>query len=176
MMVRPTIVPRAAKLVVPAAAPHACGRWKKTAELTRPSTTAMRSSGIAASVKPTAKWMAEASAKVAASAAIAAPVLRLGARRLWGARPRPFRPAWGAGVMVAPAGVLAAGPCGASLRRQGLHHVQACRPAGWAQPGQDSGGGASGEEDQQLDGGRGEGRERGARRRLDHGPAQERAK
>src|SRR5215472_9849511 len=148
MMVRPTIVPRVAKLVAPAAAPHACGRRERTVKLPRPSTAAMRSSGIAASVNPVAKWAAEASAKVAASAAIAVPVFRLGAWPLRGARPMPFSPASGAGVMVAPGGVVAAGPHARSLLCQGSHDVQACRPAGWAQGGQDSGGRAGGEEDQ----------------------------
>src|SRR5258708_32061019 len=173
MMVRPTIVPKVAKLVVPAAVPRACGRRERTAALPRPSAAAITSSGTAASVKLVAKWAAEASAKVAASAAIAVPVLRLGAWPLPGARPMPSGPASGAGIMVAPEGVLAAGPHGVSLRCQGLHHVQACRPAGWAQPGQDSGGRPGGEEDQQLIKGGGEDRERRARRRLDHRPAQE---
>jgi hypothetical protein len=45
------------------------------------STAAITSSGIAAWVKPVPKWMAAAIAKVAASAAIAIPILLLGVRR-----------------------------------------------------------------------------------------------
>src|SRR5262249_59277820 len=45
------------------------------------STAAITSSGIAAWVKPVPKWMAEATAKVAASATIAIPILLLGVRR-----------------------------------------------------------------------------------------------
>src|SRR6516162_9774717 len=130
MMVRPTIVPRAAKLVVLAAAPHAYGSRARTAALPRPSTAAMRSSGIAASVKPTVKWVAEASAKVAASAAIAVPVFRLGALPLWGARLMLSSPASGAGVIGAPRGVLAAGPPGRVIALPGRASCPGVPPGG----------------------------------------------
>src|SRR6516225_8445257 len=97
MMVRPSTVPNVAKAAVPVAMPRACARWVRIAELPAPSTAAMTSSGIAASVKPVVKWTAEASAKVAASVAIAIPVFLLGARR-------PLCSTCGAGVMVAPCG------------------------------------------------------------------------
>src|SRR5215472_7862065 len=93
MMVRPRMVPNVAKAAVLVAMAQARGRWVRTAELPAPSTAAITSSGIAASAKPVAKWAAEASAKVAASAAIAMPVLLLGAQRRLGS-------AFGAGVMV----------------------------------------------------------------------------
>src|SRR5215469_11599829 len=93
MMVRPRMVPNVAKAAVLVAMAQVRGRWVRTAELPAPSTAAITSSGIAASAKPVAKWTAEASAKVAASAAIALPVLLLGARRRLGS-------AFGAGVMV----------------------------------------------------------------------------
>src|SRR5712691_6284616 len=98
MMVRPRMVPNVAKAVVPAAMLQACVRWVRAAELPAPSTAAITSSGIAALVKPVAKWTAEASAKVAASAAIAIPVLLLSVRRRLGSA------ACGVEVMVAPYG------------------------------------------------------------------------
>src|SRR5215468_6281061 len=99
MMVRPRIVPKVAKAVVPTAMPQACARRVSAAELPTPSTAAITSSGIAALVKPVAKWTVEASAKVTLSAAIAIPVLRLGVRRR-------RRSACGVDVMVGPYGLV----------------------------------------------------------------------
>src|SRR5215469_10217634 len=84
MMVRPRVVPNVAKAAVLVAMAQARGRWVRTAELPAPSAAAITSSGIAASVKPVAKWTAEASAKAAASAAIAVPALLLAVRRRLG--------------------------------------------------------------------------------------------
>jgi hypothetical protein len=67
-------VPKVAKAVVPTAIPQACAPRDRAAELPMPSTAAITSSGIAALLKPVAKWTAEASANVAASAAISSPV------------------------------------------------------------------------------------------------------
>src|SRR5215470_16007534 len=99
MMVRPRIVPKVAKAVVPTAMPQACARRVSAAELPAPSTAAITSSGIAALVKPVAKWTVEASAKVTLSAAIAIPVLRLGVRRR-------RRSACGVDVMIGPYGLV----------------------------------------------------------------------
>src|SRR5262245_42427233 len=115
MMARPTVVPNVAKAVVPTAAPQACARRVRTAEAPAASTAAITSSGIAAWVKPVPKWMAEAIAKVAASAVIAIPILRLGMRR------RVDSCAGDVEVMVSPVG--RPGDVPSTLRTARLHVV-----------------------------------------------------
>src|SRR2546429_7593538 len=80
-MAGPARVPNGGKAAAPTATPQAWARWVRTAEPPAASTAAITSSGIAAWVKPVPKWMAAAIAKVAASAAIAIPILLLGVRR-----------------------------------------------------------------------------------------------